>query len=214
MIPVSPHPPPANFDTRVTQPGMDFLATTPTPTDKEWKNRAYWTRVLDDLYQAYGRICAYSCQRIECTTGDRNVEHFKPKKMHPQLAYDWSNYRLVCSRLNSRKGTKTILDPFTLAAGSFAIRFPSLEVVPGPLCNADATLKTQVDFTCNTLKLNDETTCIRSRLELIQAYCRCDITFAHLAGENPFLAGEMQRQNLVKLEVIRRVMSYSPPTPP
>lgn len=208
MIPITPKPKPPSFDRLVARPGKQFLAKTPHPTQQQWREHAYWVKVLDDLAEAYERICAYSCQRIERTTGSRNVDHFKPKDDYPEEAYVWDNYRLVCSRLNSRKGKKKILDPFTLAAGTFALQFPSLQVVPGPLCNGNPELEQQAEDTCTTLKLNEETTCIKSRHELVMAYCDSEINFPYLTSQNPFLAQEMERQGLQALKEIQRVMSY------
>ena len=91
-------------------------------------------------------------------TGWKTVEHFKPKDLHPGLAYDWDNYRLVCGLLNSRKRVnETILDPFEIEDGWFLLHFPSLQVykVGNGATTSTATitpspLSTQPPFSCGT----------------------------------------------------------------
>src|SRR4051812_45173116 len=39
----------------------------------------FWTRAIDDLMEAYGRICAYVACYIEPVTGMPTVDHMIPK---------------------------------------------------------------------------------------------------------------------------------------
>ncbi len=72
-------------------------------------------RCLNELYSLYNGICAYACVLIPPVTGGRSVEHFAPKMKHPDYAYEWKNYRLVCSLMNSRKRDfEDVLDPSCL----------------------------------------------------------------------------------------------------
>jgi len=77
VIPVALQPEPPDFFARVQQPGERFLKRNPHPTAKEWNKHNYWVRVIDDLYDAYRSICAYSCHWIPHDTGSRTIEHFK-----------------------------------------------------------------------------------------------------------------------------------------
>ena len=194
MIPVKPQPAPARFFEKVQQPGEAFLVKVPQP--KSWKDHEYWRAIQKELYEAYSGICAYSCHRIKRTTGSSTVEHFKPKSKHPHLAYTWTNYRLVCGKLNGRKGNyEDVLDPFTLQGDWFIIKFPSLQAAPNPQLSVEDAA--QVMQTIKRLKLNGEDF-IEERQEYLQDYCVCGYPFSYLEREAPFLAQELKRQNLVK----------------
>lgn len=205
MIHIDVKPEPAKFNESVRGPGQEFIRQHPRPTDKQWSKNNYWKHVAKELHSAYEGICAYSCHWISYDTGWRTVEHFLPKSQYPEFAYDWNNYRLVCGVLNSRKGTRRILDPFLVENGWFIIRFPSLLVVPAP--ELDTNLQAKVKETCGILGLNDEDTCMKTRSKYVEDYCRGRINFDHLRQEAPFLATELERQGLV--ERIKEIMIYS-----
>ena len=195
LIPIQPQPEPAAFSQKVRDPGNAFLRDVPQPTTREWKNRAYWQRVLPDLYQIYAGICAYSAQWIPLTTSNPTVDHFIPKSAKPQLAYEWSNYRLASLKFNQRKGThQDVLDPFTLEPDWFILDFPSLYVKPNPILSSSSTK--QVIATINRLKLNKESD-TESRLRWIRDFCDEHIDFNFLKRNAPFIAYELQRQDLV-----------------
>jgi len=208
MIPVSPAAEPENFNERVRVRGNRFLRTNPNPSKEEWGKHSYWQDVLIDLWLRYHKVCAYSCHFIAADTGVRSVDHFVSKHDDPVRAYEWSNYRLAASRLNARKGRKKILDPFEILPGTFGIHFPSLQVVPGPLCKADANLRSRVVQTCDILGLNDETTCVTNRQNYVETYCSGHCSFMYLRREAPFLAYELTAQGLVELEAIRSIMTW------
>jgi hypothetical protein len=197
MIHVQLQPEPASFDAEVRIPGRRFIERRANPTAKEWKARAYWTRVLEELHNVYQGICAYSCHWIPYDTGHDTVEHFKPKQVFPREAYEWSNYRLVCGTLNGRKGTdQGILDPFCVQDGWFVLDFPSLLVKPNrTLPNAETQ---SVLHTIGRLGLNDEGTCLKARLRYVKCYCLREVSFRYLENEAPFIAREIRRQGLVR----------------
>lgn len=196
MIHVTPHPEPNDFDHLVRQPGLFFLSKRPNPTTDDFKNHDYWTRIIPQMRVAYGQICAYCCEYIPYLTGNRQVEHFWPKSEPPHTrAYDWNNYRLVCGIINGRKGVKTILDPFYVEDGWFAIQFPSLQIVPGKIGGLSATLVKKIEDTITVLKLNDEGENIPAREWHLDVYCEHG-NFQHLMLTAPFLAKELTRQNL------------------
>lgn len=205
MIRIYLQPEPLQFDARVRRRGLRFLSRNPNPTQKQWGNHNYWTEVGFDLHAAYGGICAYSCHWIAYDTGWKTTEHFLPKSHYPRLAYEWSNYRLVAGVLNGRKSDNEILDPFQIENGWFTLKFPSLLVVPYP--GLDSEIKQRVISTIDILGLNDEDTCMKSRAKYIEDYCKGDISFYYLSGEAPFIAKELERQNLV--DRIREIMIYS-----
>ena len=158
-----------------------------------------------ELHDAYRGICAYSCHWIPYDTGGKTVEHFMAKSHFPNQAYEWSNFRLVCSTLNGRKGTNNILDPFAIGNGWFVIDFPSLLVKPS--IGLPDPLAQQVRETITSLGLNDEGTCLKGRERYIKNYCKNLVDFEYLRQEAPFIAQELERQDLV-LDIVT-MMDYS-----
>ena len=206
MIHVDLKSEPDIFDKLVRQPGRIFLSKVPNPTTKQWNNHSLWRLILKKLHDNYGGICAYSCHWIPYDTGADSTEHFLPKSKYPNLAYEWSNYRLVCSTLNGRKSNfEDALDPFNITDGDFIIDFPSLFIKPSKNLTSEYTQS--VRNTIARLGLNDEDTCLKSRERYIKHYCLDMIDFRHLLSEAPFIAKELQRQNLV--ESIKEIMDYS-----
>jgi hypothetical protein len=124
------------------------------------------------------------------------VEHFLSKKHYPKRAYEWSNYRLVCGTLNGRKGDyEDVLDPFLVENGDFVLKFPSLLVVPSR--NLSRSAATKVQRTIDRLALNDEGTCLKSRIKWISDYCDDHISLEHLRAHAPFIVLELERQGLI-----------------
>ncbi len=196
MIPVQPQPEPMDFSKRVREPGASFLEEVPRPTPQQWKGREYWQRALLDMRKAYKGICAYSAQWISPVTGSHSIDHFVPKSLYPELAYEWRNYRYASSKFNSRKGTHTILDPFQLEPDWFVLDFPSLLVKPNSALSPDQ--KEAVSKTITVLKLNTDDTCVEARQIWVEDFCNRDISFTHLQKKAPFIAYELQRQGLVE----------------
>jgi len=196
MIHVDPRPEPAAFDVRVRQRGQRFLEGHPRPTAKQWRNHSYWREIGSQLHDAYSGICAYSCHWVPYDTGADTVEHFRPKDTYPTDAYEWGNYRLVCATLNGRKGVhEDVLDPFLVEEGWFVIDFPSMLVSPNP--HLDSTIRQRIQATIDRLGLNDEGTCLKSRVKWLSDYCGPNgIPFEYLRRHAPFIAAELERQGL------------------
>jgi hypothetical protein len=195
MIHVDQREEPANFNDRIRRRGRLFLQQHPKPTPKQWRSHRYWREVGSELHGAYGGICAYSCHWIPYDTGAETVEHFQPKDIYPAEPYEWRNYRLVCATLNGRKGVhEDVLDPFLIQNGWFVIDFPSMLVTP----NANLTPPDSevVQRTINRLGLNDEGTCLKSRVQWLRDYCSNEISFDYLRRNAPFIVAELERQNL------------------
>jgi hypothetical protein len=108
MIRVQPKAENTDFDERVRQPGLTFLNSAgiepgeEAPENFNWND--YWTRAIEDLYDDYDEVCAYTAFRLEYATGGVTTDHFKPKKKHPYLAYEWSNFRLCAPPHQFTKG--------------------------------------------------------------------------------------------------------------
>jgi hypothetical protein len=192
---VEPQPEPADFDLKVRQPGRQALAKNPRSLPTHWR------LCLEQLWEAYGGICAYLSVRIPPGTGARTVDHLAPRKKRPDLAYEWNNFRLVCSLMNARKGVfEDVLDPFEVEDGWFTLELSSLEVLPSP--DLPAPLQEAVEQTIGRLRLNDAQ-CIKARAEHYDAYLEhlkdtlSGISFRQLRRWNPFVAKELLRQGVV-----------------
>lgn len=193
MIPVTPQDPPDDFEERVGHKGRAFLASTPHP--KSWKNREYWQDIIPDLRQRYQSICAYCCHWISLDTGAASVDHFVPKSIAPERAYDWTNFRLASMKLNSKKGdAQDVLDPFSLKQETFILLFPAMLVKPNAnLSDAD---REAAWATIQRLQLNDDEQLVKARFEWAAGFAIGDYTFQHLQRRVPFIADEIARQNL------------------
>lgn len=206
MIHVTPAAEPPVFNAKVRVPGRAYLATTANPTTKQFNSHAYWRRVLQELRTAYKSICAYSCHYVPFDTGSDTVEHFRPKQSYPQDAYEWTNYRFVCGRLNGRKQIfEDVLDPFLIEDGWFILDFPSLLVKPSP--GLDTQQQKAVQDSIDRLQLNDESTCVKQRGHYVTRFCEAgqDYFDTVLAVDTPFIAAEILRQGL--RDTLRTVMS-------
>jgi len=197
VIRVEPAPEPADFDARVRQLGLEYLRKHPKATTRELP--PHWRRCLDDLHTAYRGICAYVCIYVDKATGARTTEHFvcrSDPERGRELAYEWSNFRLACSLMNSRKGIfDTVLDPFEVKDGWFVIDFSALKLFPNPELDPD--VSRQVQATIARLRLNDKV-CRDARAFYYDAYILGDVSFRYLRRVCPFVALEMERQNLVR----------------
>jgi len=190
MIRVTPKPEPDCFDTRVRVPGNKFLLTK-SPSDNF---RPYWTRCIKELYASYEGICAYLGIYIY-KTGGVTVDHFIPKSAMPELAYEWDNYRLCSSIINSRKHNyQDIIDPFDIDNEWIYLNFLTGEVFPNPsLSNFVITLINQTIF---RLKLNYGDTC-DIRMDYWTEYCERHIDIDYLKRKAPFIYKEASRQRLL-----------------
>ena len=190
MIYVVPKDEPPDFDEVIRQPGLRALERGDNPLPD------YWRLCLNELYRLYDGICAYACVLIPPVTGGRSVEHFAPKKKHRDHAYEWKNYRLVCSVMNSRKRDfEDVLDPFEISDGWFRIQFTTMKVVPDAQLNAAR--KEEVLNTIERLKLN-RADCITARSLYYDTYIAPvdPLPFHLLRKWSPFVALEVERQGL------------------
>lgn len=211
MILIKLAPEPADFDATVRQPGLRAIAELvgePDLPKRRGKKRKviaatrdeipagkfppFWTEALPELHEAYGRVCAYMSFYIERVTGAASVDHMLPKSLNWQEVYEWRNYRLACSLMNSRKNDyQDVLDPFEIDDDWFRIESVAYQVVPAPNLPPDIHLKVQA--TIDRLKLNDYE-CLKLREEYVAAFQQGDITQNYLRQRAPFLAREMERE--------------------
>lgn len=210
MIPVAMAVEPPDFDARVRRPGLsairELAGRRPLLRRSAHKRAAicgryrdipsvkypeFWRDALPDVAAAYGRICAYSCLYIHSATGEPTIGHRLPKSMAWHGVYRWSNYRLACSLMNSRKGAdERVLDPFRVEDGWFAMEFTAYQVAPGPAATGD--VLTEVLYTIERLRLNDAR-CCDERRDYVQWYETGELTLRHLDAKAPFIARELRR---------------------
>lgn len=208
MIRVKPAPEPSSFDSRVRIPGHRAISEMvgersdrkTKPRFKKIKDKRedlpsdsfppYWTEALEDLMQAYDQVCAYSCFRIHPVTGGRSVDHFAAKSRKWDKVYEWDNYRLACSRLNSRKNDfGDVLDPFKIVDGWFQLELVGFQVRPDPTLKTS--IRDRVQRTIDRLKLDEFR---HSRERDAEYYWAGEVSLRVLTEESPFVAKELRRQ--------------------
>lgn len=192
MIFVHEQPEPRDFGNRVRTPGQAFLKRIPSPSNKQFKAERHWRHALADLYAAYGGVCAYSAHWIP---PKGTVDHYLPKTFVPQLAYEWSNFRLCTDRMNNYKDDKDdVIDPFRIQNGWFVIDFATFLIAAEDTL-ADH-LKAAVNATITRLRLNDDDDLVQERFNWVELYSNKDVSFEFLSRRYPLIAFELDRQNL------------------
>lgn len=202
---------PQSFDRTVRQPGLvaiaELVGETSTHVRKGPKRKAiaatredisgkafppFWRKALPDMLTSYKRLCAYLGLYIEHGTGNSSIDHMVPKSRAWDRVYEWSNYRLACGLMNSRKSSmESILDPCEIEEGWFAIEFVAYQVKPAD--HLPATIAQQVWNTITQLALNDEE-CCKARGAYIEGYLDVGIPLSHVEERSPFIARELRRQ--------------------
>ena len=132
---------------------------------------------------------------VSSSSANRNsVDHFIPKSVPPQQAYEWDNYRLCRARLNNRKGNHLdVLDPFVVQPGWFVLDFRTFLLHPSSSLSDDD--KGLVTATIQRLKLNDDHDYVNERIGAIRSYCLGEASFSQLCTKFPFISSEMSRQD-------------------
>ena len=121
--------------------------------------------------------------------GARSVDHFAAKSHAWSRAYEWSNYRLCCSRLNARKHTASVLDPFLVKPGWFQLELVAFQVHPDR--RLPKPLQARIQRTIDRLRLNDFRD---DRAEDAEDYWSGGVVLRILKRESPFVAYELMRQ--------------------
>ena len=196
MIRVAPAPEPAQFNDKVRQPGLALIARLAAQAGSEDaiepnQLKDYWREALDDLLVGYNHICAYLSVYISRATGEASVDHMVPKSKALDLVYEWSNYRLACRQMNSRKGVAEVLDPFEVGEGWFALELVAFQVLPGR--GLSAGVRARVVDTIETLGLSDSD-CRKLRAKYAHDYWEGRIELSYLRDHAPFVAKELERQ--------------------
>jgi hypothetical protein len=156
----------------------------------------FWRAALDDMLERYERRCAYLALYIEYATGSPTVDHMLAQSLAWDQVYEWPNYRLCAALINSNKGTLTsLVDPFEVGDGWFALELVGFQVIRGP--NAPADKLTQIDATLPLLNMND---CLKAREEYVTKYEEGLIHLTYMEHRAPFVASELRRQGRLRQE--------------
>jgi len=124
-----------------------------------------------------------------------SVDHFRPKKTYPHLAYEWSNFRLALDRINNNKGeSEDVLDPFTVQAGWFVLDCASVFVRPEPALPQK--VRDQIQRSITVLKLNDDKL-VSARFTILRGYIDSELSLSHIERFYPFIAAEIKRQGIL-----------------
>lgn len=127
--------------------------------------------------------------------GGASVDHFIAKSAYAGLGYEWSNYRLACSTLNSRKRAyDDVLDPFYLLPGLFRLQLSTGRICPNPELEAQA--MRVVEETIERLGLDDPQ-CRNLRAAWYQEYLEYGLHADYLRKKSPFVWHEANRQGLL-----------------
>jgi hypothetical protein len=194
LIPVQMQPEPVSFDATVRAPGAAFLKRHPNPTNVHFKKSQYWKESLEDLKTSYREVCAYTAIRVGLSG---SVDHFLPKSARPDLAFEWTNFRLAVDKINNYKDNSTnVLDPFLIQVGWFALDFASFYVQPGTSLASD--IHKSVVRTIEILRLNRDDALVKLRYTVVREYASGDLTLDFLKRWYPFVASELIRQNITE----------------
>ena len=199
MIPVQEKPEPSNFNAKVRMPGLKWIDSqgldTNQPVPTGTKLNPFWRNCLDELHREYEGVCAYSAIYVERVTGGVSADHFVAKSSNLALAYEWSNYRLACLTMNSRKRDfEDVLDPFSLAPDTFRLELVTGSIYPNPAFGAPA--KREAQATIDRLGL-DNPSFRELRARHFQEYCQNEYTAAFLKKRSPFVWYEANRQGVL-----------------
>jgi uncharacterized protein (TIGR02646 family) len=135
MIPVVLAHEPDRFNEWVRKPGREWLDKNSIelndPLPKKKHLPPFWRHLNKELWDAYGGVCAYLAIYFEWPSGAASTDHFVPKSLRPDLAYEWSNFRLSCLAPNRLKNKFTdVIDPMVLAANTFELNLVTGEIRP------------------------------------------------------------------------------------
>lgn len=167
----------------------------------EKSQNAIWRKAIPDLKRLYNHTCAYLGVRIDEVA---TVDHFRPVSKYQSQAYDWNNFRLSTSLVNTFKGNhEDVLDPFLVQSGWFELTLLTGKIEPGKQVSDPAILDA-IAATIKRLRLNENPTWVERRRDAFTRYvafhdpsCPSDDpkwNLAALAIEFPYVAYEVVRQ--------------------
>jgi hypothetical protein len=187
VIPVQRVPEPPAFDSEVRQPGQAWLEANPgvkRPAD-------FWSRFRKELREGFRSLCGYAAM-LDPTGG--TVDHYLSYRNHPELAYEWGNYRFASSTMNSIKknADDAVLDPYEIGDGWFEIILPSLQMRIS--ARVPPQYRPRAEATLSRLKLRDDERLIRWRYSWYELYLKGELTLDGLERVPPLIAAAVRQQ--------------------
>lgn len=199
MMCVQSRPEPSDFDAKVRQPGSRFLRQVPHPSNRQFRSHRYWSRARRDLGRSYGHRCAYTSIRLIGSTSvpdEASIDHFLPKSLFPEFAYEWDNLRLARKCVNNAKGDCVgIVDPVRVRPGWFVLDIPSCLVKAGQVENKELTRC--IVKTISVLGLNDIDHLVEERCDILADLADGVITLDYVDQYYPFISFELRRQDML-----------------
>lgn len=189
MIPAPRVPEPDDFDVRVRQPGIAWLAANPGAK----RPKPLWLPFTPVLEAGYHKLCGYAAM-ADFTGG--TVDHYRSFKNHPAQAYEWRNYRFASATMNSckRNVDDAVLDPEQVKAGWFEIMLPSLQLQLTE--RVPEKLREKAAFTLRRLQLDNGERVIRWRQSWYQLYTEGKLDLNGLQQVAPLIADAVRRATL------------------
>lgn len=185
MMRFKPVPEPSQFNEKARLPGNAWLAQNPGKRPKD-----FWFPFKSQLADGFQNLCGYSAMYEPVGT----VDHYLSCENHPNLAYEWENYRFASAWINSSKRTldERVVDPFQAEDDWFEILLPSLQLVLTDAVPAHE--RERAAFTLERLHLRDDERVIRQRREWYRLYQDGELTLAGLEKKAPLIARAVRKQ--------------------
>jgi len=197
MINLTPVPKPAEFDSKASQPGNNWLAQN---TDPAKRPPDKWSPFRRYLIDGQSGLCAYGT--MFCVP-EAQVDHYLSIANYRHLAYEWTNYRYSSGLLNNLKDNHddAVLDPYEIENGWFEILLPSLQLI----CTnkIPCHLRFKAGETLRLLKLRDDERIIRWRQSIFAEYQLGRMSLEGLRAWAPLIADAVERLNASSLSESR-----------
>lgn len=122
------------------------------------------------------------------------VDHHRAWKTHPELAYEWDNYRYVSEWINKSKQKlgEELLDPYEVGEGWFEISLPDLQMKATDKVPPE--LRPRAEVTLDRLHLRHDERFLRCRRSWLEMFEAGKITLEGLADVAPLLAEAVRRR--------------------
>jgi hypothetical protein len=188
MIPVRRVREPADFDAKARKPGRSWLkANTGAKRPKD-----LWSPFRPALARGFKNLCGYAAM-LDPTGG--TVDHFLSWSNHPEVAYEWSNYRFASGTLKGAKRAldDAVLDPYEVKPGWFEILLPSLQLVATD--KIPPAYRKKAELTIDRLGLRDGERVIEWRRSFLEQYDGGHLDIDVLRSWAPLLAAAVEKRD-------------------
>lgn len=156
--------------------------------------------IKEKLFASSHQKCAF-CEAKPAESGNIEVEHFKPKSLYPELAFEWDNFLPVCRKCNDSKsnhdtGIEPIVDP-SCDDPETIFTYSFINIIPKDDKNEIA------DRTIEICDLNSERL-YEARAKLLKALCSYEKQVKAWIQE--ILLADTQRKRITRINRLRDSM--------